>query len=69
MKVKLATRLLSQSVAEALKYCNSGLRIAEFENVEATFKFIAIMNKAYDILNSRKLSDRSYKKNPYVKKI
>lgn len=53
MKVKLATQLLSQSVADALKCCKNILCIEEFSEVDATIKFIEIFNAGFDILNSR----------------
>lgn len=62
MKVKLATQLLSQSVADALQFCDNSLHMAEFQHVNASVKFITIMNNAFDILNSHKLSDWEYKK-------
>lgn len=66
MKVKLATQLLSQSVADALMFCENNLQIAEFENVSATVKF---MNNAFNILNSHKLSDWEYKKALYEQNV
>jgi hypothetical protein len=57
MKVKLATQLLSRSVAEALLFCRDQLRIRNFENCGPTAKFILIMNDAFDILNSKNLRD------------
>jgi len=53
MKVKLATQLLSQSVADALKFCKNILCIEKFSEVDATIKFIEIFNAGFDILNSR----------------
>lgn len=53
MKVKLATQLLSQSVADALKFCKDNLNLKEFSGVDATVLFIEMFNKAFDILNSR----------------
>lgn len=56
MKVKLATQLLSQSVADALKFCNDTLKLHQFSNAGATISFIELFNKAFDILNSRSIS-------------
>jgi len=55
MKVKLATQLLSQSVADALKFCNYTLKLKEFSEVDGTVKFIEIFNAGFDILNSRSI--------------
>ncbi|KAL4127394.1 hypothetical protein QTP88_011565 [Uroleucon formosanum] len=56
MKVKLATQLLSQSVADALKFCNDTLKLHQFSNAGATISFIELFNKAFDILNSRSIN-------------
>lgn len=45
MKVKLATQLLCQSVADSLK----------FSEVNGTMKFIEIFNARFDILNPRSI--------------
>ncbi|XP_022169295.1 uncharacterized protein LOC111033041, partial [Myzus persicae] len=44
MKVKLATQLLSKSVADALKFCKHKLNIPEFDKVDTTVEFIEIFN-------------------------
>lgn len=51
MKVKLAAHLLSASVADALKTCRD-LKIAGFEDCDATITFIEIFNDVFDILIS-----------------
>jgi len=61
MKVKLATQLLSKSVAEALMFCAEELKIKDFINAGPTIKFISMMNDAFDILNSKKISDYGFK--------
>jgi len=62
MKVKLATQLLSQSVADALTFCKNSLKLDEFCNADATIRFIEWFNTAFDILNSRSINCISYKK-------
>jgi hypothetical protein len=62
MKIKLATELLSRSVAEALLLCKDVLHLQEFKDCGATIEFISIMNDVFDILNSRKLAETGYKK-------
>lgn len=62
MKVKLATQLLSRSVADALIYCADKLRLADFENCHATAQFIYIINDSFDILNSRSITLPKFKK-------
>lgn len=55
MNVKLATQLLSRSVALAIKFCREELKLPEFVGSEATEKFIMTMNNMFDIFNSRNL--------------
>jgi len=62
MKVKLATQLLSQSVADALIFCKNSLKLDEFYNADPTIRFIELFNTAFDILNSRSINCISYKK-------
>eukprot|EP00102_Acyrthosiphon_pisum_P025738 XP_016662948.1 PREDICTED: uncharacterized protein LOC107884719 [Acyrthosiphon pisum] len=53
MKVKLATQLISQSVADALKFLKNNLCLPDFLQAGATIKFIEMFNAGFDILNSR----------------
>lgn len=62
MKVKLASQLFSNSVADALIFCHDKLKINQFLDVEGTVQFIQIINDLFDILNSRNLRHRSFKK-------
>lgn len=55
MKVKLATQLLSNSVADALLTCKNK-NIEGFADCEPTVKFIRTFNDLFDILNSRNLA-------------
>lgn len=61
MKVRLATQLMSESVADALSYCAYGLNLPDFQGSDATIKFLKIMNHSFDILNSRNISHKWYK--------
>lgn len=62
MNVKLATQLLSESVADSIEFCDKILQLPKFKNSEATVKFIRIVNKLFDILNSRNVKQFGYKK-------
>lgn len=62
MKVKLATQLLSNSVAKAIEFCDKELKLTKFEHSEATVKFLKLINDIFDILNSRNLKDYGLKK-------
>lgn len=61
MKVRLATQLLSRSVAKALLLCNELLTGHTFENVSATVKFVTIINDVFDIMNSNKYGKYGFK--------
>lgn len=61
MKVKLATQLLSTSVADALTYCNKK-GVNGFEGCQGTVKFIRVFNDLFDILNSKNLTDKNFKR-------
>lgn len=53
MKVRLASQLFSDSVADALSFCDTELRIFKFCGVEATAEFLKKINVLFDILDSR----------------
>ena len=53
MKVNLAVQVFSQSVANALEYCNLNLTLPQFQGAEATVEFIRHVDGAFDVLNSR----------------
>lgn len=60
MKVKLASQLLSNSVAKAIEFCDKKLHIEKFADSDATTKFIKMINDLFDILNTRNLEDFGY---------
>ena len=53
MKVELATQTLRSSVADAIAFCQNDLGFPEFRECTATVEFIRIIDKVFDILNSR----------------
>ena len=53
MKVNLAAQCISSSVADALDFCCSHLKLAQFQDSQATSKFLRIFDRLFDILNSR----------------
>ena len=61
MNVKLATQLLSRSVAKAIDFCNKTLNISAFRESENTVEFIEKLNDLFDILNTRNLNDFGFK--------
>lgn len=53
MKVALAVQLFSNSVADAIDFCNFDLNLKDFKNSEFTTNFCRILNNTFDILNTR----------------
>eukprot|EP00112_Aurelia_sp_Birch-Aquarium-sp1_P019768 Seg4956.1 transcript_id=Seg4956.1/GoldUCD/mRNA.D3Y31 product="DNA transposase THAP9" protein_id=Seg4956.1/GoldUCD/D3Y31 len=53
MKVNLAAQSFSSSVADAMDYCRTTLKLQQFEGSEATVDFIRVIDRLFDILNSR----------------
>uniref|UniRef100_A0A2A4JUC7 THAP-type domain-containing protein n=1 Tax=Heliothis virescens TaxID=7102 RepID=A0A2A4JUC7_HELVI len=62
MKVKLATQLLSRSVANAITFCDTELNIPNFTNSGPTTEFILVLNNLFDILNSRNFNCGGFKR-------
>lgn len=48
MKVKLASQLLSMSIANAFDFCKNTLKLPQFENCTATVKFKTVFNDLFD---------------------
>lgn len=69
MKVKLAAQVMSESVANAIEFCNIELNIDEFKNSAGTVDFIRKINNLFDIMNSRNLKAYTYKKPLSVKNL
>jgi len=66
MKVRLATQVFSNSVADALFYCKLK-KIANFEKCESTITFCKNINDIFDFLNTRNfLSKLQHKKPLYL---
>uniref|UniRef100_A0A1B0DJI0 THAP-type domain-containing protein n=1 Tax=Phlebotomus papatasi TaxID=29031 RepID=A0A1B0DJI0_PHLPP len=61
MNVRLATQLLSNSVAEDIDMCRNELQLPQFSGSEGTTNFIKIINASFDVLNSRNASQIGYK--------
>lgn len=61
MKVRLAAQILSRSVADSLQYCKDKLKLDDFQNADATIKFLNIFNDLFDILNSKSLKQTGFK--------
>lgn len=61
MKVRLASQLFSNSVADALNFC-AYLNMPGFENVEGTVNCLKIINNLFDILNSRNMAQWHFKR-------
>lgn len=61
MNVKLASQLFSQSVVDALKFCNDDLNMSEFSETGVTIQFIKMFNATFDILNVRSINCKGFK--------
>ncbi len=61
MKVNIAVQTLSSSVADAIDFCRSSLKLYQFANSEATVNFLRIVDRLFDLLNSRNPVARGYK--------
>jgi len=59
MKVRLAAQVISSSVTDSLKFCQSQ-NFERFENCDATTEFLERFDSVFHILNS---------KNPLAKKL
>ena len=53
VKVNLAAQSLSSSVADAIEYCATILKLPQFQGSEATVKFLRMFDHLFDVLNSR----------------
>lgn len=61
MKVSLATQVLSNSIGTALQFLRD-LGVKDFEDSQATVKFVLLMDKLFDRLNARSPSAHGSKK-------
>jgi DNA transposase THAP9 len=62
MRVKLATQLLSKSVADSLEFCRDQLKLSSFADCGATVRFLRMFNDVFDLLNSRTMRATGFKK-------
>jgi hypothetical protein len=62
MNVSLAAQTLSGSVADAVDFMNTVLKLPEFRESEATVLFIRIIDRLFDLLNSRNPHGKNFKK-------
>jgi hypothetical protein len=51
MKVQLAVQTLSDSVADALRYCCEDLQLPQFQGAHGTAIFGRIINNVFDMMN------------------
>ena len=61
MKVSLAAQTLSSSVADAINFLNNGLQLQQFKDSESTVEFIRMVDRLFDILNSRSPVAKGFK--------
>ncbi|KAG5264201.1 hypothetical protein AALO_G00273280 [Alosa alosa] len=61
MKVNLAAQLFSSSVADAIEFCDKGLKLKDFSGCDATVHFLRTVDAAFDVLNSRNPIGKGFK--------
>lgn len=61
MKVKYAAHTLSSSVANAIEFLKQE-ELTQFQNSDGTIKFIRIIDRLFDFLNSRSPFGKGFKK-------
>ncbi len=61
MKVNLAAQTLSSSVADSIDFCRESLKLREFQDSEATSKFIRMIDRLFDTMNSRNALAKGFK--------
>ncbi|KAG5862941.1 hypothetical protein JTB14_008034 [Gonioctena quinquepunctata] len=61
MKVNLAAQTLSASVANALEFLSKDLQHPDFKDAAPTIEFIRIIDRLFDLLNSRNPFAKGYK--------
>jgi len=61
MKVNLAAQTLSASVADAIEFCRVNLKLQQFLGSEATVRFLRIIDRLFDMRNSRNTFAKGYK--------
>ena len=61
MKINLAAKALSSSVADAIEYCSKELKLKAFQGSEATVRFIRLFDHHFDNLNSKNTCAKGFK--------
>ena len=61
MNVRLAAQTLSSSVADAIEFLDIGMKNPNFKNSNGTVKFVRIIDRLFDMLNSRNPVGKEYK--------
>jgi hypothetical protein len=53
MNVSVAAQTLSTSVADSLDFLRDDLKMADFQNSEATSEFVRLFDSLFDVFNSK----------------
>ena len=61
MNVKLAAQTISSSVANAIEFLDSSMKLDQFQGSEGTVKFIRTIDRLFDMLNSRNPLAKGFK--------
>jgi len=61
MNVRLAAQSMSKSNADAITFCRENFKLLQFAESECTSHLLYLLDKVFDILNSRKPAPKSHK--------
>ena len=61
MNVALAAQTLSSSVADSIDFLNGAMKHEKFQQSEATVKFVRVIDRLFDMLNSRSPIGKGFK--------
>jgi hypothetical protein len=61
MNVKLAAQTLSSSVADAIEFLDSSMKLKQFQDSKGTVNFVRTVDRLFDMLNSRNPMAKGFK--------
>ncbi len=61
MNVKLAAQTLSSSVADAIEFLDSSMKLKQFQDSKGTVNFVRAVDRLFDMLNSRNPMAKGFK--------
>jgi hypothetical protein len=61
MRVRVAVQTFSNSVADAIEYCMNTLQLPNFQGAGPTIRFVRMIDRLFDVLNSSSPIAKNYK--------